>query len=185
MSDAAVDLQPTPERIRRMRRADPERVMKPMKDQKTAREAWRLKPIIDALVDDEHIRSEAKEAYDRFERDCYTGFRDPSCIAGYGSSGSQGTPAGQMVVEAMERAEFREVRRFNAADRARDALESVRREACRRALVMSLQDDVTLVDIGRSITRFHDKAQARASAITLLQEATWDLLQHYDPGSTG
>lgn len=183
MSNAAdVDLQPTAERMRRMM-GSPERVERPKVDQKTNRKAWRMKPIIESLLADEHIRAPAHDAFVCFERDWDIGMRDPqSHIAKYGKAAAQGTPIGQMIAEAMERAEYRDVRRRNAHDRAMAALDVVRGRACRQALIMLVSEDTDLASIGTACSMFRNASQARAAAITLIQQATYDLQLHYDPG---
>lgn len=186
MADAAVDLQPTAERVRRILSVDPERVVRPQVDQKTSRKAWRIKPIMETMRDNDQLSETAYRAFVTFEGHYDAGIRDPfSCIAKYGSAVAQGTPIGQMLADAMERAEFREVKRMNAADRCHAALVAVGRDPCRRALMMAVTMDTDLASIGAACSKFRTPSQARAVAVTLLQEACYDLQLHYDPGERG
>lgn len=169
---------PTRERLRHVTTD----VEPPVLDQKRARKAWRIVPIHDTMRGSGDIDADQHRAFARFEREWDTAHRMPSGVAKYGRSATNGTPVSQMLQEAMERVEFCEVRRTNAAARVRDALRAIPTKRCREALLMAVTMDTDLVHIGRQVTRYLNRDQARAAAVTLLQEAMVSLHVHYDPG---
>lgn len=169
---------PTLERLRKIKTD----VESPVTDQKRKRNAWRIVPLPETMFKTGRISRNCYDAYERFEKDWDRAQFTPSCIAKYGQGFASGTPVAQMLDEAMQRAEVRDVRRVAAIDRTAHAFAAIGTPSGQRAVYMLVSQDVTLEEIGRECSGYLGKMQALAAGTTVIRESLYRLFLHYDEG---
>jgi len=177
MSNAAVMFGPTVQRLRHVQGND---VVMPTVSRQEVRRAWRIVSPVESLRNAGKISYELWAAFDTFDTDWHKSAAQPNLIARYGErAGSGGTPLKHMTSDVIEAADDRDEYRAAAANRVRVALAAIVVPRMQRALLMAVQGEGGLEEIGRTISRYTDRGKAIAVAAMALEDALCLLRHHY------
>ena len=162
---------PTQDRIRKA-----VHVEKPSFDQKTKRDAWRIVGVAETMWKRGQLSEECWEAFQRFERDYDRADRVSSAIAKYGErAGAGGTPVSQLATEVICPEDIKAA----AVRRVEEAMDEIGHRPTVCVLVTMITKETTLEDLGRRFGGWKNAPQARAAAVTMIQQGCYRLAQFY------
>lgn len=162
---------PTPERLKKA-----PHVERPMKDQKTKRDAWRIVSPVETMYKRGQLSEECWQAFQRFERDLDRADRVTSAVAKYGDrAATGGTPVSQLATEVICPEDIKTA----AVRRVEEAIGAIGHVPTIAALKTVSLKETTLEEIGRKFGGWKNKPQATAAAVTMIQQGCYRLAVHY------
>lgn len=162
---------PTQDRLRKA-----PHVERPSLDQKTKRDAWRIVGIAETMWKRGQLSDDCWQAFQRFERDYDRADRVSSAIAKYGERAGAGrTPVSQLATEVICPEDLKTA----ATQRIEQAMEAVGHVPTIAVLITMITKETTLEDIGRKFGGWKNAPQARAAAVTMVQQGCYRLAQFY------
>jgi hypothetical protein len=144
--------------------------------QKIERRAYHIRDIFGHLAANGDLDEDQVHAGRRFARHLELAYRGRSVTPSYGQRFAEGTPVGQLAAAAAEDDAARVVDYYVLHHRAKDALPP----KPRLAMMLALEEQKGLSDIGKVITTFNDRHRRCAVATAMIQTACDVLISHYN-----